>query len=108
MVLYLRSNDNKTIVDLEITGRTKKDVDISSVVDIKEYTKKFISLFMIDKEEASRFTDEMEYVQEIRGWLFETYLNEVKDNFSYNELLDMLKSYFKYLAEKYNLFVVED
>ena len=108
MVLYLRTEDNKTLVDIELTGSTKKEIDISIAIDIKEYTKKFVSLFLVDKDKAYKFADELNYIQELRGWLFESYLTEVRDSFSYSDLLELLREYLQSVAETYNLFTVED
>ena len=39
---------------------------------------------------------------------FESYLTEVRDSFSYSDLLELLREYLQSVAETYNLFTVED
>lgn len=108
MILFLRSKNNKTIVDMELTGKDQKDINISCVVDIDEYTKKFVELFTLDKDKAYKFSEEMSFVQEIRGWLFEYYLIETRNNFSYENLLTILRMYLRKIASIYDLITVED
>lgn len=109
MILFLRNQDNNTIVDLECyVDRGDNDyrfVELSVTVDIMYY-----SLFLLEnldkKEEIiSTFSD----IQELRSWLWEVYfMGGDNDPDKYDDVIKELRKMLKRVAEKFDLAYVED
>jgi hypothetical protein len=64
MTHYIRTKDNKTIVDLDERGGD----DFNTVVCIQEYT---IFLLNLSPIEQMEFMLDMDFLQELRGYWFE-------------------------------------
>jgi len=114
MILFIRNENNDTIIDIEIY-KAKEDnyeyVEVSSVVDILHYTD-----FLLDKIEKGLDKDEIAssfyFFQEIRGWFYEVYLKNGKNIYS-DELLDdvikEIKNLMLSLCDEYSgLYYMED
>jgi hypothetical protein len=111
MILFLRNRNNNTIVDLECyvkRGEVDNDyrfVELSVSVDILYYSA--FLLENLDRKEEVIVT--FSHIQELRGWLWETYFNGQKsDPSKYDDVIAVLRVMLKDVAQKYDLIYVED
>ena len=107
MVLFIRNNHDNSIVDLEIyeAGNDNSYIELYPEILIGTYSK--FLLENIDRsEEIIRDFDE---INELRGWLWEYYFmgrqNTAKE---FNIVLELVRNKLKEIANKYNLYYVED
>ena len=110
MTLFLRNKDNRTIVDINIYIKTENDykfIEISSSVDIFEYSNILLSL--PDKRITQGFINDISNLSELRGWLWEVYFS-TKDNdpSEFQKVIEIVKENLKTISEDYNLIFVED
>ena len=112
MILFLRNQKNRSIVDLDCYVKTeyegnasRKFVEISSSVLIDTYSE--FLLENLDKKE--QIVEDFNNISELRGWLWESYfMGGDNDPEKYQEVLKELQIYLKTIAVKYNLRYVED
>lgn len=109
MILFLRDNNNNTILDLEVYVKKEDDrsfVEVSSVIDIKNYSILLLDTLEKDRVELVNTFDEL---SELRGWLWENYFM-VKENKpeEYDNVVKELKSILTTVANKYNLNLIQD
>lgn len=105
MILFLRDKNNNTIVDTECYTKDGY-VEISSGVCIDYYSK-----FLLESDEALRdeIIAEFDALQELRGWLWESYFMGRKNtDKEYDDVIEALRVIFRNLARKYDLGFVED
>ena len=109
MVLYIRNKKNDTIVDIECYVKTEDDhkfVELGSTVCIEPYSK-----FLLEspKEKHAEIMRVFDFLQELRGWLWEGYFCGRKNNHEeYDEVIEQLRTIVKGAAGKYDLCYVED
>ena len=111
MILYLRDQNNNTIVDLECYVKTDEDnrdykyVELGVVVDIQYYSIFLLQNLNRKAEIITTFSD----IQELRGWLWESYfMGGSNDPDKYYDVLTELRKKLKAVAEKYDLYYIED
>ena len=113
MILFLRNQYNKTIVDLECYVKTEyigeptpmKFVEISVDVAIDTYSHFLLDNFQRKDEIIADFSD----INELRGWLWERYfMGGDNDPNKYNDVIQILRGRLQEVANKYNLKYVED
>ena len=118
-IFFLRNRNNKTIVDCEVYPVSSKPeyknqdgyVELHSIVVIDIYT----DLLLENLEHAETLKTIFREIQELRGWLWESYLPN-KDNKAdrYVDVLRELRKMFANYATQINdlcgagVFVVED
>lgn len=112
MTLYLRTQENKTLLDVELYIKKENDddtdwqhtaksfIELRSVVPIEEYSK-----FLIDnldrKEEIISIFSELD---ELRGWLWESYFcGSRNDPKEYDNVLKEVTKIITGVAKKFNL-----
>ena len=112
MTLYLRTQNNKTLVDIAIY-----DGDLSAVVNIQNYSTLLWSIIVIDLDTSTwrlnnplviEFIEMFDSLQELRGWLHETYIATINKNPTKQEIIREVKIILSNVAMRYNLIVVED
>ncbi len=105
MIMYLRNKNNDTLLDVDCY--IKDDyVELGSVVCIEPYSK-----FLLDSPEEKRtdIISDFDFLQELRGWLWESYFMGRKNTSNeYNGVIKELRSTIKRIADKYDLYYVED
>lgn len=99
MTYFIRTKDNKTIIDIDFFKNETID-DVSSVVDLIGYTETLLSL---PKEKLHLFCFDMSQLQEIRGIWFEGFVNKYKDG-----IKNFAKEFMLMMCEKWDLCFVED
>ena len=109
MILYLRDQNNDTILDVEcyVTSEegSSKYVELHSTVCVAPYSK-FLLANPDKQDEIIRLFDEL---SELRGWLWESYFKGgVNDPEKYDEIIKLLRGLLKGVARDYNLSYVED
>jgi len=108
MILFLRNENNDTIVDIECFIKTEDDksfIELHSSIDIHNYSKFLLENLEISTEVIRIF----DYLSELRGWLWERFFMGAKnDPEKYDEVIEILRKLLKGIAEKYNLSYVED
>jgi len=108
MILFLRSQKNRTIVDIECFVKTeegRKFIELHASVMIREYSK-FLIENLDRKDEIIRDFDEL---SELRGWLWESYfLGGDNDPNEYSTVIQIVRGKLQDVANKYNLYYVED
>ena len=112
MVLFLRDQYNRTLLDLDIS-KVPNNVfgspgytEIHSVVDIRPY-----SWFLLNLPEGQRetFINAFDELQELRGWLWEVYFaNKENTSLEYGNVLEILRCKLHNVAEDFGLYYVED
>ena len=108
MILFLRNNKNQSIVDLECWVKTEAGnqfIEIHSAVIISTYSK----FLLKNLDRKTEIIEDFSRLDELRGWLWERYFvdgdNDVK---KYGDVLLILRTLFKEIADKYDLSYVED
>ena len=110
MVLFLRTKDNKTIIEVEYYVKDEY-LEVSSTVDVEIYSNVLISKFVDGDlaEMRSEFISDIASIDEARGWLWEVYFmgrKNTKDE--YDEVLKELRNTILHVANKYDFIYVED
>ena len=107
MILFIRDKKNNTILDLDVYVSSESGlIDISATVVIEHYSRFLLSSPEDRREEIISDFDEL---QEIRGWLHESYfLNRKNCEKEYDRLLEVLRKMIKEFAHKHGLGYVED
>jgi hypothetical protein len=112
MILFLRNKRRQTIVDLdcyvktEYEGNTsRKFVEISADVAIDTYSK-----FLLENlDRKDEIIEDFTIISELRGWLWEKYFcGGDNDPEEYNNIIKQLQALLQGIAEKYDLYYVED
>jgi len=112
MILFLRNQYNKTIVDLdcyvktEYEGNTsRKFVELSVDIAIDTY-----SHFLLENlQRKDEIIEDFSNINELRGWLWEKYFcGGDNDPDEYKNIIKQLQALLQGHAEKYNLRYVED
>jgi hypothetical protein len=93
MVHFLRNKENRTIIECEVYND-----DLSSSVDIREYTKMF--LLLLD----NTFMESIAELDEIRGWWWE----QAKDSGEYKTIDEFVKEKYLWVAKEFDLNYVTD
>ena len=110
MILYLRDEKNRTILDVEVFVKTedsKSFVELHSVVDIANYS--YLLLKTDVKAKQLEIIADFDELSELRGWLWEHYFMGRQNNKDeYDSVVKELKRLLKLTAEKYQLSIVED
>ena len=114
MIIYLRTAKNKTLVDISVYSQ-----DLHSVVPIETYSEFLIRMMSFYKEKYS--TDKDQYkkevielvrtfddLQELRGWLHESYISFVNKNPTNREIEEEVIKKLEPIAKKYNVHIVTD
>jgi len=107
MIIYLRTKDNDTIVDIEVFGGDKPD--LSSIVVIGNYSRFLLEyIFTHSGSDITEFINLFDDLQEMRGWLFEKYLAIENKNADQKEVEEKVIEILKPISEKYYLRIVTD
>jgi hypothetical protein len=107
MIIFLRTPDNKTLVDIEVFGG--KNPDLSSVVIIGNYSRFLLEYCVLHVGNSiSELIDLFDDLQELRGWLFEKYLAIENKNADQREIEEKVIEILKPIAEEYDLRIVTD
>jgi len=109
MILFLRDQNNDTILDVEcyVTSEegSSKYVELHSAVCIAPYSK--FLLANPDKQDA--IISHFDELSELRGWLWESFfMGGTNDPEKYDEVIKILRAVLKGVAEEYELGYVED
>lgn len=114
MTHFIRTQNNKTILDLECWVKSEYGndgkhsfVEISASVDIETY-----SLFLLSIQDPMtqlKFIADMQELSELRGWLWEVYFM-VKQNTpeEYGAVREEVRKMLRHVCELYDLIYVED
>jgi hypothetical protein len=104
MTIYLRTENNNTILDLEVWRAKEGNIDVRGGVPIREYSK----LLLANQDKAQLAIDGFDDVDNIRRWYWEVY-NESYPNHSMNELMQEIRVVFlEPLCKQFNLSIVID
>jgi hypothetical protein len=112
MIIFLRNQNNRTILDLDCYVKTeyeanesRKFVEVSADVSILYYSKFLLENLDKKEEIIQDFYD----MSELRGWLWERYfMGGDNDPEKYDDVIKELRTMIKGYASKYNLRYVED
>jgi len=94
MVHFLRTKDNKTIIECEVT----KD-DLSSALDVSEY-----SNLLLSNDNKDNLIDDFSDLDDIRGWWWEK--EEMMGD--WKSIDEFVSHHYKIVALKYNLNYITD
>lgn len=108
MTIYLRTSENKTVVDIELNFATMS-TDLQVAINIKEYSKILQEYFINHSDrETDQLVKDFSELSELRGWFWENYM-EYSENPNAKECKQEIKELFLTpIQEKYNLYYVED
>lgn len=107
MTLFLRNEDNRTILEAEYWVKTddgRKFLDISAAIDVQNYSTSLLR--KVSSNDYEEFITDIDGLSNVRGWLWEVYEDTKPEN--YNDVLEKLRTWFKEIATKHNLQYVED
>ena len=93
MTHFLRTKDNRTIIACDVGSN-----DLSSSVDIREYTKMY--LLLLD----NTFMESIAELDEIRGWWWE----QAEDSGEYETIDEFVKEKYLWVAKEFDLNYVTD
>ena len=103
MTLFLRNQDNDTILDVEIY-KTKGHVELHSSIIIDKYSK----FLLINQDKAMGIIRDFTMLSELRGCLWERYLGTNNTEDRYEEALERVQNIMKDISNKYKLTYLED
>ncbi len=102
MTLFLRNEENRTIVDIEINdGKNGMDVRVATI--IPTYSK----LLLENIERKDEVIADFQEIDELRGWFWEVYM-ELTDEPTFNDAVAQIRNKLLSIAEKYKLNYVVD
>ena len=112
MTLFLRTEKGETILDLEIYIKTEDGnsfVEISSSIDIKNYSLFLLKNFDIYTLKQGKIIADFDQLSELRGWLWEVYfMNKKNTEKAFDNVLSEIKKILINIAKKYNLRFIID
>lgn len=103
MILYLRNERNRTVVDVELYT-LHNWCELNSLVCIDTYSE-----LLLTQESKAECIKDFQELQELRGWLHET-KGIISDDIradKYDVILKELVDHLKMIAEKYKLYFIE-
>lgn len=103
MIHYLRTNNNKNIVDTDLYG-TIDDLKISSNIFAVGYGRAVLDM---EEDLVDDFMKDVHFLNEFRGYYFEI-LRYKKDIETKEDVENILKEKYETIANKYNLKYVTD
>ena len=107
MIIFLRTQDNKTLVDITVFGGEKPD--LSSIVIIGNYSRFLLEYCVLHGGSAvTDIIDLFNDLQELRVWLFEKYLVTENKNADQGEIEEKIIEILKPICEEYDLRIVTD
>ena len=118
MTIYLRNEENLTLVDIEISKvlgdskdpRNKGYVELHSLVVIDTYTDLLLKNLEVAEVLKSIFQD----IQELRGWLWESFLSNKNEASEYGNVVREVRKILSKQVDIINsicttkVFIVED
>lgn len=113
MVIYLRDKEGTNFYEVEffVENETVKDRKVEYIeVRPDVYATNCFELIINkynDKDYLKKFIGIFSFLEELRGWYYESYLTE-HSNPSYEDVLNILRAICKNAAEELDLCVVED
>ena len=110
MILFLRTDKNETVLDLEVWIKTEESisfVELGCVIDIENYS--LLLLKTTDEQKQIEMIAEFSELSELRGWLHEVFFMAKKNTEKeFDNVLKQLKKILNETADKYGLFLVTD
>jgi hypothetical protein len=108
MTIYIRDNQKRSIVDLELYVKKEGDksyIELNSEIILTPYSE-FLLANLDQKEEI---IEAFSTISELRGWLWETFfMGEKNDPTKFDEVVAVVKVFIKDIAADFNLYYVED
>lgn len=109
MTLFIRSKNNRTIVDIDVWVKNEEGrefVEISVSINIEEYSKFLLGHTSHFHKEIIR---DFSNISELRGWLWEKYFMGGANNpEKLDDVLNKVRKYLKKITTKYDLYYTED
>ena len=99
MVHYLRTSHGRTIIECETSEK-----DLSSSVNVQEYSRMLLNLSEANKSYAKSFLEEISDLSEIRGSWWEM----AEDSGKWKSIDDFVSNQFKEIASKWGLNYITD
>lgn len=96
MTHYLRNENNRTIIECETFKKLKEDYDLSSNIDVAEYS----DLLYFNQDKFNEIKWDFDSLHNIRREWFE--------GFNEGSMDDFVKEYYTRVAKKYNLNYITD
>lgn len=84
MIHYIRDNKNNTILDLEVFTNDDGTPDLSSSIDISNYSDFLLSKEKGTPQQTTKFV--FDRLSEARGWYWEVYRETINKNPSKEEV----------------------
>jgi len=105
MIIYLRDKNDKNYYEVEFFQKDKYIELYANVYSINCF--KYILERQEDKKYIDKFIKSFEFLEELRGWYYETYLQENK-NPTYSDVLAILRIMLSSYAHELGFCIVED
>lgn len=110
MTLYLRTDSNDTVVDIDCWVKIENDhryVELSASIDIMKYS----ALLLLQKSMTAQaeIAADFHSINELRGWLWEIFfMGSTNDPERYDEVIVELKKTLIEIGLKYDLHLITD
>lgn len=105
MILYLRNENNETVVDMEIFTNSDDITDVICTVMIKPYTEILLKDKYTNKEKVANDFDK---ISEIRSWFWESYMLGKNQPVDPGSVINAIKKYLEPFRLEYSLYYVTD
>lgn len=102
MTLFLRNQENRSIVDIEINFADRTN-DLHSAVNIEFYSR----LLRENIHRAEEVISDFKEIDELRAWFWEVYM-EIEPEPNLKNCVNQIRELLIKIADKYNLNYVED
>lgn len=108
MILYLRDEKNRTLLDVSIWNKTEDRrtyTELTSGVMVEPFSKNLLQR----EKDQEEFIKDFDELSELRGWLWETYyMSGNNDGSDLDDIISELKKILQSVSEKYDLHLVID
>lgn len=95
-MIYLKNNDCKTLIEIEIISRDNRIKDILSTIHLAPYSE-----LLLQQEDKNDVIEDFEFLMNLRKWLCEGMYHRV--DYSYS--MELLREILDNICKKYDLFI---
>ena len=107
MIWYLRNQKNETLFEVEVWINRIDDwqfVEVSPAINIQNY-----SHMLLKSKQQFELIEDFDELEELRGWLWEVFFVGKKNDVKYyDQAVEAIGHKLKWIADKYNLLLIQD
>ncbi len=103
MTIYLRNENNRTVVDMELWENKESGMDLRVATNLRTYSE----ILLNNIERKDEVIEDFNSIDEMRGWFHEVYM-EMAESPNFKEAREEVEAKLFMAAKKYNLHIVTD